>query len=97
MTSIKIEPASYFGAKGSAFFVCNVCMGALWSLVYALVSDACYCMCMGSLWSLVYALVNDICFVTCRCAMLLEVMERMTLSIEGKGNVSFLKQHTVNF
>ena len=55
-----------------------------------------YCMCMGSLWSLVYALVNDICFVICRCAMLLEVMERMTLSIEGKGNVSFLKQHTVH-
>ena len=42
MTSIKIEPASYFGAQRLRFFcVCNVCMGALWSLVYALVSDAC--------------------------------------------------------
>ena len=47
-------------------------------------------------WFIQYALVNDTCLVICRCAMLLEVMERMTLSIEGKGNVCFLKRLTVH-
>ena len=72
-------------------FLYDVCLGALLSLVNALVDDACLLLYM---YGSTVALVND--FVICRCAMLLEVMERMTLSIEGKGNLSCLKQHTVH-